>query len=247
MHNREQTALITGSSRGIGKAIALRLAQEGVFTYINCIKNKTAADETLHEIFKVGGKGALLMFDIANNPAVTDAFETIIQNRQQLDILVNNAGITTNKMFVRMTEEEWNLMINANLTGTFFCCREAAKYMMKQRYGRIINISSVVAEAGNAGQTGYSASKAGIIGLTKSLAREFGPRNICINTITPGLIETDMTVALPDKNKKPLLSQIPLGRAGQPSDIAGVVAFLVSEEASYITGQTIRVNGGLYM
>jgi 3-oxoacyl-[acyl-carrier protein] reductase len=240
-------ALVTGASRGIGRAIAVKLAKQGAFTYINYAKNEKAARETLEIIEKVGGKGTLLQFDVKNADAAKDAITDIAKEKGSLDILVNNAGITLDGIFARTKEESWDDVIDTNLKGVFNCSRSAIRYMMKKRWGRIINMTSVVAEAGNAGQVCYSASKAGIIGLTKSLAREIGSRNICINAVAPGFIETDMTASIGEENREKLIDLIPLARLGTPDDVAGVVAFLASEKAGYITGQVIHVNGGLYM
>lgn len=240
-------ALVTGASRGIGRAIAVKLAKQGAFTYINYAKNEKAARETLKIIEEVGGKGTLLQFDVKNTDAVKGAITDIATEKGSLDILVNNAGITLDGIFARTKEESWDDVIDTNLKGVFNCSRSAIRYMMKKRWGRIINMTSVVAEAGNAGQVCYSASKAGIIGLTKSLAREIGSRNICINAVAPGFIETDMTASIGEENREKLVDLIPLARLGTPDDVAGVVEFLASEKAGYITGQVIHVNGGLYM
>jgi 3-oxoacyl-[acyl-carrier protein] reductase len=242
-----RTALVTGASRGIGRAIAVKLAKQGAFTYINYAKNEKAARKTLKIIEEVGGKGTLLQFDVKNTDAAKGAITDIATEKGSLDILVNNAGITLDGIFARTKEESWDDVIDTNLKGVFNCSRSAIRYMMKKRWGRIINMTSVVAEAGNAGQVCYSASKAGIIGLTKSLAREIGSRNICINAVAPGFIETDMTASIGEENREKLIDLIPLARLGTPDDVAGVVAFLASEKAGYITGQVIHVNGGLYM
>jgi len=242
-----RTAVITGGSRGIGKAVVLELARRGVFTWINYAHNETAARETLEIVEKQGGTGELLHCDVSNFDAVQDAVKGIVEKQGRIDILVNNAGITQSGLFARMKPAAWDHVIDVNLTGTFNCCRAVTRYMMKQRWGRIINMTSVVALAGNAGQVSYSASKAGIVGLTKSLAQELGPRNICVNAVAPGFIETDMTGTMKDAKRGETLDRIPLGRAGTPADVAGVVGFLVSGKADYMTGQVIQVNGGLYM
>jgi 3-oxoacyl-[acyl-carrier protein] reductase len=242
-----KTALVTGASRGIGRAIAVKLAKEGAFTYINYAKNETAAHETLTTIREESGKGTLLQFDVRNADAVKAAIKEIAAEQGSVDILVNNAGITLDGIFARTKEESWNDVIDTNLKGVFNCSKSALRHMMKKRWGRIINMTSVVAEAGNAGQVCYSASKAGIIGLTKSLAKEIGSRNICVNAVAPGFIETDMTASIGEENREKLADLIPLARLGTPDDVAGVVAFLASGEAGYITGQVIHVNGGLYM
>jgi len=240
-------ALVTGSSRGIGKAIAVELARAGAFVFINYVRNEKAARETLEIVEGYGGRGSLLRFNVSDFDAVQDAIRNITEEKGRIDILVNNAGITLDGIFVRTKPEEWDNVIDINLKGVFNCCRTAVRYMMKQRWGRIVNITSVVAISGNAGQACYSASKAGIVGLTKSLARELGSRNICINAVAPGFIETDMTVSIGENNRGKVIDQIPLGRTGTPGDVAGVVAFLVSGKADYITGQVIQINGGLYM
>jgi len=242
-----KTALVTGGSRGIGRAIALELARAGAFTCINYVRDEAAARETLKLMEGQGGAGRLLKCDVADFDAVQDAVKGIAEERGRIDILVNNAGVTLNGLFVRTKPEAWNRIMDVNLTGAFNCCRAAARYMMKQKWGRIVNMTSVVALSGNAGQVCYSASKAGIVGLTKSLAKELGSRNICVNAVAPGFIETDMTGSMEEKSRGEALDQIPLGRAGIPDDVAGVVGFLVSEKADYITGQVIHVNGGLYM
>lgn len=240
-------ALVTGGSRGIGRSVAVRLAQEGVFTYINYCKNEDAARQTLQIVTDRGGNGKLTRFDVAHFEEARDAIAAIVEEKKRIDILVNNAGMTIDGIFARVKEEHWDKIINTNLKGTFNCCRAATRQMMKQRWGRIVNTVSVVAESGNAGQACYSASKAGIVGLTKSLARELGPRHITVNAIAPGFIETDMTLSMTQEMRDKIIEEIPLGRAGMPEDVAGVVAFLVSGEADYITGQVIRVNGGIYM
>ncbi len=240
-------ALVTGSSRGIGRAIAIKLAGEGAFTYINYCKNVDAARQTLRLITKKGGKGKLSRFDVAHFEEARKAIKAIVDEKGRIDILVNNAGMTIDGLFARVKEEHWDTIIDTNLKGTFNCCRAATGQMMKQRWGRIVNMTSVVAESGNAGQACYSASKAGIVGLTKSLARELGSRNIVVNAVAPGFIETDMTMSVTEEMRVKVIEEIPLGRVGTPEDVAGVVAFLVSGGADYITGQVIRVNGGIYM
>jgi len=242
-------ALITGSSRGIGRAVAVKLAEAGIFIYINYHQNETAARQVLKEIREKGGEAELCPFDVADFAASKEAVAGILKDKGSLDILVNNAGAVIDGFLVRMKEADWERLIDTNLKGIFNCCHAAGRPMMKQRWGRIVNIASVVAEAGNAGQVAYSAAKAGILGFTKSLARELGRRNICVNAVSPGLIKTDMTAlsSLADEAKEKIKKQIPLGRLGTPEDVAGAVFFLVSPEADYITGQIIRVNGGLYM
>ncbi len=242
-----KTALVTGGSRGIGRAVVLELARLGAFVCINYARNETAARDALNVVRDQGGRGMLARCDVSNFDAVQDIVKRIVDETGRIDILINNAGITQNGLFVRMKPEAWSSVIDINLTGTFNCSRAVTRYMMKQKWGRVINMTSVVALAGNAGQVPYAASKAGIVGLTKSLAQELGPRNICVNAVAPGLIETDMTGSMEDTMRGEVLNRIPLGRAGRPGDVAGVVGFLVSGKADYITGQVIQVNGGLYM
>lgn len=246
-HIKGRTALITGGSRGIGRAVAMKLADAGAVTYINYRSNEEAARETLRCITERGGKGKLLPFDVARFEETREAMAAIVEETGCLDILVNNAGVTIDGMFARAREAHWDTIVGTNLKGAFNCCRAATRQMMKQRWGRIVNMTSVVAEAGNAGQVCYSASKAGIIGLTKSLARELGSRNITVNAVAPGFIDTDMTLSMTDEMRNRIIEQIPLERVGTPEDVAGVVAFLISGAADYITGQVIRVNGGIYM
>jgi len=240
-------ALVTGGSRGIGRAIAVRLSEMGVFIFINYFQDTKAASETLRIIRDKGGDGEICQFDVSDFEASQKAIKNIVDEKGRIDILVNNAAISNSGVFVRTREKDWDTTIEINLKGVFNCCRAVTKSMMKQRRGRIINMSSVVAEGGNSGQVCYSASKAGIIGLTKSLAKELGPRNICVNAVAPGFIDTDMTSSLSEEIRKKIIDQIPLSRAGTPEDVAGVVTFLVSRDADYITGQVIHVNGGVYM
>ncbi|MCL4134933.1 UNVERIFIED_CONTAM: hypothetical protein GTU68_029229 [Idotea baltica] len=227
-----QVALVTGASRGIGKAIALKLAASGAKVYVNYSSGKDAADQVVSLCKELDGDAVSLGFNVANSSEVNNAIKQIKSESGRLDILVNNAGIT---------------ILDVNLKGSFYCARAAAKIMMKQKYGRIINISSVVGEMGNSGQAGYVSSKAGVIGLTKTLARELASRNITSNAITPGFIETDMTEALDEKVKAEHFKAIPLGKYGSADDIASLVNFISSAESSYITGQVIGVNGGMYM
>ena len=242
-----KVALITGGSRGIGRAAALQFAKAGVYVYVNYRQDKDAAEQTLRIVKNGGGDGALCPFDVTDRSAVREAVETILKDRGHLDILVNNAGVTINGLIMRTRAADWARLIDINLNGAFNCCQAVSRPMIRQRGGRIINVTSVVAEAGNAGQTAYAASKAGILGLTKSLARELGAKNICVNAVSPGLIATDMTSLLTKSDKEKLRAQIPLRREGKPEDVAGAVFFLASPQADYITGQVIRINGGLYM
>lgn len=242
-----QVALVTGGSRGIGRAICEQLAAQGAFVYVNYSSGSAAADETVRLCQSVGGQAESLGFDVANPESVEQAFDKIKAKSGRLDILVNNAGISIDGIFIRFKNEDWDKVLKINLYGAFHCSQSAAKMMMKQRYGRIVNISSVVGEMGNAGQAAYVSSKAGLIGFTKSLAKELASRNITINAVTPGFIETDMTGGLDEKLKEEHLKHIPLGKYGQASDVANLVNFLAGPNSAYITGQVIGVNGGMYM
>ena len=243
----KRIALVTGGSRGIGRAIAVKLSETGACIFINYRKNRKAASETLRIIRDKGGNGEICRFDVSNFEATQGAIKDIVEKKGRIDILVNNAAVSISGIILRAKEKDWDTTININLKGTFNCCKSVSKYMVKQRWGRIVNISSVVAEGGNPGQVCYSASKAGVLGITKSLAKELASRNICVNAVAPGFIETDMTASLPEESKEKVVGLIPLSRMGTPYDIAGVVAFLVSKDADYITGQTINVCGGLYI
>lgn len=239
-------ALVTGGSRGIGRSIALRLAKDGFFVVVNYLSNKTAALDVLASLESAGGKGKIAGFDVSDFDATQKAIGSIIEELGGLHILVNNAGITHDTLMLRMKEEDWTSVISINLNGVFNCTKAVTRTMMKQRFGRVINITSVVGEMGNSGQTNYAASKAGIIGFTKAAAREMAPRSVTVNAVSPGFIETDITLQLPEEIRNSYIEKIPLGRFGSPEDITGVVAFLTTEEASYITGEVIRVNGGIY-
>jgi 3-oxoacyl-[acyl-carrier protein] reductase len=239
-------ALVTGGSRGIGRSIAERLAREGFYVVINYLRNESAARDVLSAIESAGGKGQIAPFDVSDFDATQKAVEDIVEELGGLHILINNAGITKDTLILRMKEEDWTNVISVNLNGVFNCTKAVTRIMIKQRYGRIINLTSVVGEMGNSGQTNYAASKAGIIGFTKAAAREMASRSVTVNAVSPGFIETDITMALTDEIRKSYIEKIPLGRFGSPEDIIGVVAFLTSDEASYITGEVIRVNGGIY-
>jgi len=241
-----KVALITGGSRGIGKSISKRLASQGATVVINYIQNETAAENTKKEIEESGGHVFTSKFDVADFDAVHEGVDKIIEKLGGLHILINNAGITKDTLLMRMKEEDWDNVISINLKGIFNCTKAVTRNMFKQREGRIVNLTSVVGEMGNAGQTNYAASKAGIIGFTKACAREMASRGITVNAVSPGFIKTDITDELTEELKKDYISRIPLNRFGTPEDIAGAVAFLVSDDAAYITGEVFRVNGGIY-
>ena len=240
-------ALVTGASRGIGRAVALKLASEGAKVALNFAGNEAAADAVKQEIEAAGGEAILVKADVANEAAVQDMVQKTADAFGRIDILVNNAGITRDGLLARMKEEDWDAVLSTNLKGVFLTTKAAAKLMMKQRAGRIVNMASVVGVTGNAGQANYSAAKAGVIGFTKTIAKELASRGITANAVAPGFIDTDMTSALSDKAKEAALSGIPLGRMGTPEDIAAAVLFLVSDQASYITGQVLNVDGGMVM
>ena len=240
-----KVAVITGAARGIGKAIAFKLAQQGADIVLCDVLEEVG--NTAKEIEALGIRSLAIKKDITKISEVEDLITETIEVFSKIDILVNNAGITRDNLLIRMSEQEWDSVINVNLKGTFNCVKAAAKVMMKQRYGKIINISSVVGVMGNAGQSNYAASKGGVISLTKSVAKELAGRNITVNAIAPGYIETEMTKNLPEKAKEMFLNVIPLKRPGTPEDIANVVAFLASADADYITGQVIHVDGGMLM
>jgi len=242
-----KTALVTGASRGIGKEIALELARNGANIVVNYAGNTQLAEQVAGEIRSIGRESAAIQADVANSEAVEQMVKETVNMFGSLDILVNNAGITRDQLLMRMKESDWDDVLNTNLKSVFLTTKAVSRQMMKQRKGRIINISSIVGVSGNAGQANYVAAKAGIIGLTKTAAKELAPRNITVNAVAPGFITTDMTDKLPEDVKQELYKQIPLARLGEPKDIAYVVAFLASEKSSYITGQTIHVNGGMYM
>ena len=241
-----RVALVTGAAQGIGKAVALLLARNGADIVVWDI-NLEKAEETANEIRSIGRKALAVKVDVAHWNDVEQMVEVILEKFAKIDILVNNAGITRDKLILRMTEEDWDAVLDVNLKGTFHCTKAVVRHMAKQRSGKIINIASVVGEMGNASQANYSASKAGVIGLTKTIAREFAQRGININAIAPGYIETPMTEVLPEKVKEELKKLIPMERLGKPEDVAEAVLFLASEESSYITGHVLNVNGGIYM
>lgn len=245
--SENRVALVTGASRGIGRAIAVALAQPGWSLLINYSSNAAAAEETARAVREKGAEAFLVPFNVAEGDAVREAFKAILKDHGRLDVLVNNAGITRDNLLVLMKPGEWDEVLDTNLKGTFLCSQAAVKPMMRQRYGRIVCVASVVGVMGNAGQCNYAAAKAGMIGFTRSLAREIVSRNVTVNAVAPGYIETDMTNNLPEKAREAVLAQIPAGRVGKPEEVAEAVKFLVSEQAGYITGQVIHVNGGMFM
>lgn len=244
MENKK-TAIVTGSSRGIGKAIALKLATKGYQIVINNFVYEESVEEVIKEVEAAGGTGTFIRADVSKFEEAKALIDQTVEKFGRIDLLVNNAGITRDGLIMRMSEQDFDSVINVNLKGAFNCSRFAAPVMIKQRSGKMVNISSIVGVRGNAGQANYAASKAGIIGLTKSLARELGSRNITVNAIAPGFIETEMTAALPEKVVAEFLAQIPLKKLGKPEDIANTVAFLASDEADYISGQVIAIDGAL--
>lgn len=247
MTETNRIALITGAARGIGRAIALALAQPGLTIYLNDVVLGDDAAQTRQEVEAQGAIARLVEFNVAEASSVSQGIDLIVKESGRLDILVNNAGITRDNLIMRMKETEWDAVLGVNLKGAFNCIRAVSKPMIKQRAGRIINISSVVGVMGNPGQANYVASKAGLIGLTKTVARELASRNITVNAVAPGFIQTEMTEALPEATKQLMMAQIPLGRFGTAAEVAQAVAFLASDAAAYITGQVIHVNGGMLM
>ena len=247
MNDISSVALITGAARGIGRAIALALARPGLTLYLNDVVLGDEAIQTQKDVAAKGARARLIQFNVADFGQVQQGIDEIIKESGRLDLLVNNAGITRDNLILRMKEEEWDAVLAVNLKGAYNCIRAVSKTMVKQRFGRIINLSSVVGVMGNAGQANYVASKAGLIGLTKSVARELGSRNITVNAVAPGFIQTEMTESLPEKVKAEMMAQIPLGRFGTPEEVAQAVVFLASEAATYITGQVIHINGGMLM
>ena len=245
--SEKKIAVVTGGARGIGKAIALELAKAGNFVVINYNGSEEKARETKAEIEAAGGQADILQCNVADYEGCEAFIKAVIEQFGRIDILVNNAGITKDGLLMRMSEEDFSDVIDVNLKGTFHCIRFASRQMMKQRSGKIINLASVVGICGNAGQVNYAASKAGVIGMTKSAAKELASRNITVNAVAPGWIETDMTKNLSDAARERMLSAIPLKKPGTAKQVAGVIAFLASEDADYITGQVLQVDGGMLM
>jgi len=246
MRFKDRVVLVTGSAQGIGREIALSFAREGADVIISDI-NLEKAEQTSHEIEALGRKSLAVALNVVDFQKVEEVLNKILDKFTKVDILVNNAGITKDNLMLRMSDADWDAVINVNLKGTFNCTKAVSRVMMKQRYGKIINIASIIGIIGNAGQANYSASKAGIIALTKTTAKEFASRNININAVAPGFIQTEMTAKLPEEVKQKMQAMIPLGKLGNPQDVANACMFLASDEASYITGQTVVVDGGMVM
>lgn len=242
-----KTAIVTGGSRGIGRAVSLLLAREGANVAIVYAGNTAAAEETKQQAEALGAAAAVFQCDVAYEQAVADMVKAVKTQFGSVDILVNNAGITRDGLLMRMKEADWQAVLDTNLTGVYHCTKAVSKLMMKQRHGAVINLSSVVGETGNAGQANYAAAKAGIIGFTKAVAKELASRNIRVNAVAPGYVETDMTAGLPDSAKEDMLRSIPLGRPATADDVAQAVLFLASDQACYITGQVLNVDGGMVM
>jgi len=242
-----KTAVVTGASRGIGRAIALQLAEEGANVVVNYSGSEDKALQVVEEIKNIGRNAIAVKANVSDNESVQNLMSQALEAFGSIDVLINNAGITRDNLIMRMKEDEWDDVISTNLKGVFLCTKAVTRQMMKQRAGRIINISSIVGVMGNAGQANYVAAKAGVIGLTKTTARELASRNILVNAIAPGFIETEMTDALPEDIKAAMLAQIPLAQLGQPEHIAKAVVFLASEDSSYMTGQVLHIDGGMVM
>jgi len=242
-----KAAIVTGASRGIGREIALQLAKEGAKVAVNYSGSKDKAEEVVQLIKDAGGEAFAIQADVSNSDSVKNLVEKTIETYGSIDILVNNAGITKDNLLVRMKEDEWDDVININLKGVFLCTKGVTRQMMRQRAGKIVNVASIVGVSGNAGQANYVAAKAGVIGFTKTTAQELAARNINVNAVAPGFITTDMTDALDEDMKNQMLANIPLGKLGSPENVAKTVMFLLSDDAAYITGQTIHVDGGMVM
>lgn len=242
-----KNALVTGGSRGIGRAICIQLGAMGAHVFINYVSNPDAASVTQKIIVDAGGRASTIAFNVADAIQTQDTIKTLIKEAGSLDILVNNAGITRDGLMARMKEEDWDAVLDTNLKGSFICAKAAVRSMLKKKWGRIVNISSVVGFTGNGGQVNYASAKAGMQGLTKSMAREFASRNITVNGVAPGYIVTDMTSELSEDVQSKIKSEIPMASLGSPEDVAAAVAYLVGDNAGYVTGNTIHVNGGMYM
>lgn len=240
-------ALVTGASRGLGRAIAIKLAQAGATVVINYAGNIKAAQEVERMITEAGGKAMLVQADVADAQSVENMIKEITATYGNIDILINNAGITRDNLLMRMKENDWDDVMNTNLKGIYLCTKAVSKMMMKKRAGRIVNMTSVIGLTGNAGQANYAAAKAGVIGFSKSMAKELASRGITVNSVAPGFIDTDMTAVLPERVKEESIAKIPLSRLGDPEDVANAVMFFVSDAAAYITGQTLNVDGGMVM
>lgn len=240
-----RAAVVTGGSRGIGRAVCVALAKQGCNVVVNYCHGEAAAAETAALCKELGVEAVTVQADVSTAEGCKKLFEEAVNAFGRVDILVNNAGVTRDNLILRLSEEDFDTVLNANLKGAFLCCKEAARRMVRQRYGRIVNLSSVVGLRGNAGQTNYSASKAGLIGLTKSLTKELAARKVTVNAVAPGFIDTEMTAVLPEQAKEAMLKTIPMARLGQPEDVARAVAFFASDEAAYITGQVLCVDGGM--
>jgi len=243
----DKVAIVTGGSRGIGRATAEALAAQGAHVFVNYVRGEQEAQAVARGIVERGGKAEAVGFDVGSMKAAEDAVAEVAKRAGRLDILVSNAGIAIDGLLLRVKEEDFDRIMNVNVKGALACAKAAVKVMMRSKTGRIVFLSSIVGEMGNGGQAAYSASKAALIGLAKTLAREYASRGITVNTVAPGFIDTDMTVAVTGEMKEGMLKSIPLGRTGKPEEVAAAIAFLCSDEARYVTGQTLRVNGGMYM
>ena len=244
---QKRVAVVTGGSRGIGRAVCVALAEQGCQVVVNCQHGIEAAEETAAQCREKGVDAITVQADVSTQEGCDALFKAAAEAFGRVDILVNNAGVTRDNLIMRLSEEDYDKVLDTNLKGAFLCCKAASRLMMRQRYGRIVNLSSVVGLRGNAGQTAYAASKAGIVGLTKSLAKELASRGVTANAVAPGYIETDMTAALPEATRAAMVQGIPAARPGKPEEVARAVAFLASEESGYITGQVLRVDGGMAM
>jgi 3-oxoacyl-[acyl-carrier protein] reductase len=247
MSLQDKVAVVTGGSRGIGRAISLKLASLGAMVVVNYVSNSDAAKETVAAIEAEGGKAVAAKVGVADSSDVQSSFKQILADHDRIDILINNAGITRDGLVARMKDNAWDEVLNTNLKGAFNCIKAVSRPMMKQRWGRIVSITSVIGFAGNAGQANYAAAKAGMIGMTRSVARELATRGVTVNGVAPGYIDTDMTRDLPDEVKEKILGEIPMNSLGTSDDVAGAVAYLVSDDARYVTGHFIHVNGGMFM